>query len=272
MITNKQTTMLVRSGVALAAFGIILMASYAISELKAMSYIGEADKQVSSISVSGEGDAYAIPDMASLSFSVKAEAKEQKIASSDANATVTKLIDALKSAGLNEKDIKTVSYELNPQYDWTQQICPKAEMYIAVPCTPGKQVLRGYAVNQQIEISIKGKKNFENVSSFVDIVTKNGATDVGQLQFKIEKPEKMQSEAREIAIKQAKNKAEKLADQLGVELVRIVGFYEGGYAPEYNGRATLTNKTMDMASGVAPSIPVGQNQYKSNVTITYEIE
>ncbi len=271
MISEKQTTMLVKSGVTLAITGTVLMAAYAMSTLKSMSFIGKSDKQVSSISVTGEGSSYSIPDMASLSFSIKAEAKDQKKAADEVNVSMKKMIDALKVAGLSEKDIKTNSYNLYPQYDWTQQVCPKAEAFIAVPCTPGKQVLRGYEVNQQVEISIKGKENFDNVANFVDVVTKNGATDIGQLQFTVEKPEKIQEEAREIAIKQAKLKAEKLAEQLGVELTRIVGFYEGGYSPEYNGRSAIMNK-MDMAAGAAPTIPVGQNQYKANVTITYEIE
>lgn len=270
MITEKQTTMLVRSGVVLAVTGTVLMASYAIFALKEMSFLGKGDKQISSISVSGEGDASTIPDMATLDFTVRAEAKQQKTAANEVNATMKKLVDALKAAGLPESDIKTTSYNLNPEYDYIQQVCPMQTL-VAQPCTPGKQQLRGYAVSQRIMISMKGKQNFDNASDFLDIVSKNGATDIGQLSFIVEKPEKTQAEAREKAIKQAKDKAEKLADQLDVELVRIIGFSEGGNYPIYNERM-MYSKAMDTMGGSAPVLPVGQNQYKSNVTITYEIE
>jgi uncharacterized protein YggE len=269
MITDKQITTLVRSGVALASFGVILMASFAISELKTMSYIGEADKQISSISVNGDGDSSAVPDMASLTFMVRAEAKLQKTAANDVNSKMKILVDALKAEGLKDNDIKTESYNLSPLYDYIQQVCPVQTM-TAQPCMPGKQQLRGYEVSQRIRISMKGKENFENASNFLDIVSKNGATDLSELQFTVEKPEKVQAEAREEAIKEAKSKAEKLADQLGVELVRIVGFYEGGNQPIYSERLSYS-KSMDMAPGAAPTLPVGENQYRSSVTITYEI-
>ncbi len=272
MISEKQTTMLVRSGVILAVAGTVLMASFAANSLKEMSFMGESTKVTPTISVSGEGNSYAKPDMATLSFSVKAESKEQKKATDDINSTMKKLVDALKSAGLSESDIQTTDYNLYPQYDYIQQVCPDIKtIMIQQPCTPGKQVLRGYEASQRIQLSIKGKDNFEKVATFVDIVSKNGATDVGQLEFKVEKPEKAQAEAREDAIKQAKDKAEKLADQLDVELVRITGFYENNYSPVYNGRAMMAKESMDMAGGMAPTLPVGQNQFKSNITITYEI-
>ncbi len=271
MISDKQTTLLVRSGVVFAAMGTILMASYAIYALKSTSKIGEDNKQIPQITVSGEGDASAIPDMATLDFTVRAESKQQKTAANDVNTSMKKLVDALKEAGLSEADIKTTSYNLNPQYDWIQQVCPQQVLTEAKPCIPGKQQLRGYEVSQRIMISMKGKANFDNASNFIDIVSKNGATDIGQLSFTIEKPEKVEALAREKAIKQAKSKAEKMADELGVNLVRIVGFNEGGTVPMYNERVMYSKSSMDSVGGIAPTLPVGQNQYKSSVSITYEI-
>lgn len=270
MISQKQTTMLVRAAIVLAVIGTILMASFAISTLKGMNYMGKGEKQVPSISVSGDGDAYAKPDMATLDFSIQAESKDQKVAADNVNTTMKKMIEALKAGGISESDIKTTNYSLNPQYDYVQMPCEPTKSISGMGCIPGKQVLRGYQVNQRIQISVKGQ-NFDKVANYVDIVTKNGATDIGQLDFKVEHPEKLQAEAREKAIKEAKQKAEVLADQLGVELVRITGFYEGNSNPEYNGRAMLMNAKMDMVAGSAPTIPTGQNQYKSNVSITYEI-
>lgn len=271
MITEKQTTMLVRSGVVLATAGTILMAAYALGAFKQMNYIGTENKQVPSISVTGEGEAFATPDMATLEFTVRAESKTQKAASEQVNTTMKKLVDDLKSNGLDEKDIKTTSYDLQPQYDWIQSVCPMPVAGVSQPCNPGKQQLRGYAVSQRIEISMKGKKNFDNAAEFVDVVSKGGATDIGQLSFTVEKPEAIQADAREKAIKEAKKKAEILSEQLGVELVRITGFSEGSNYPVYATGRMLMKADMVANESAAPVLPTGQNQYKSNITITYEI-
>jgi uncharacterized protein len=100
-----------------------------------------------------------------------------------------------------------------------------------------------------------------------------GANNVSGLSFTIDDEDALTAEAREQAINDAEEKAEELADQLGVSLVRIVGFNEGGggYPVQY-ARAEMTMMALDEgAVGSAPSLPVGENKISSFVTITYEI-
>lgn len=272
MISETQSTLLVRVGIAALVAGIFLMGAQGIAALRGLDKDAAKDKQVATVTVSGEGDAYAAADVVTLDFSVSKEAKEQKAASEFVNTTMQKLVDALTAAGLTKNDIKTLSYDLQPQYDYVQQVCPVAAPGYAQPCVPGTQKLRGYMVSQRIEITMRGKENFDNAANFLDIVTKNGATDVGQLNFKVENTDKVQGEAREKAIAQAKTKAEALADQLHVKLVRIASFNENNATPFYGRGGMEYAKVMSAADvSPAPILPVGQNQYHSNVTITYEI-
>jgi uncharacterized protein YggE len=83
----------------------------------------------------------------------------------------------------------------------------------------------------------------------------------------------VQAQARQKAIDNAKEKANVLAKQLGVKLMRIVSFSEGGYYPVAN----LSYAAKDMASemgGAAPTpnIQTGENKVTVNVSIVYEIE
>ena len=97
-----------------------------------------------------------------------------------------------------------------------------------------------------------------------------GATEVSGLNFTFDDPNKLQDDARGKAIADAKTKADELAKQLGVRLVRIISFNEngGGYpGPMYS-------KVIGMGGDVAqsaPEISVGQNKVTSNVSVTYEI-
>ncbi|HXK37698.1 MAG TPA: SIMPL domain-containing protein [Candidatus Paceibacterota bacterium] len=271
MISETQSTLLVRVGTAALVAGIFLMGAVGISAIKGMGDESAKDKQIATVTVNGEGDAYATADVVTLSFSVSKEAKEQKLASEFVNSTMQKLVDALTAAGLSKDDIKTLSYDLQPQYDYVQQVCPLAAPGYAQPCVPGTQKLRGYMVSQRIELTMRGSKNFDNAANILDIVTKNGATDVGQLNFKVENTDKVQAEARAKAIAQAKEKAEKLAGQLNVKLVRIANFNENNAIPYFGRGGMEYSKAMAADVSPAPVLPTGQNQYHSNVTITYEI-
>jgi uncharacterized protein YggE len=99
-----------------------------------------------------------------------------------------------------------------------------------------------------------------------------GATEVSGLQFTFDDPQQGQLEARAEAIADAKAKANELAKQLGVSIVRVVSFNESsGGAP-----VPMYAKMLDSAAGnavaqSAPELSVGQNKTSSNVSVTYEI-
>jgi len=79
----------------------------------------------------------------------------------------------------------------------------------------------------------------------------------------------LQEEARKLAIDEAQEKAERLAEDLDVELVRIVNFSENGFEPQpFQARAF---DTMESTTAVAPVISTGENRVVSNVMIHYEI-
>jgi uncharacterized protein YggE len=95
---------------------------------------------------------------------------------------------------------------------------------------------------------------------------------VSGLTFTIDDEDKLNADARDKAIADAREKAEVLADQLGVSLVRIVGFSEndGGYTPMYMKREVAL-MSADAAGGAAPELPMGENKIISRVSVTYEI-
>lgn len=230
-------------------------------------YIGRDVNAQTTISVSGDGDAYAAPDIATVSFSVTQESKNSVDARKVVDAQMKKINDFLAAAGVLEKDIKTTGYNLYPKYEWEQ----KQIVCIAYPCVqpPGKQVLTGYEVSQSVEVKIR---NLDDAGKVLGGLSDNGATNVSGLSFLVENEDEVQATAREAAITKAKTKADQLAKDLGVTLVRIVSFNEGGNYPVFYGRGGM--KTMSADSEMAPSMPsvsAGENKYTSNVTIVYEI-
>lgn len=252
---------------ALATLALFLLIS-SLKALKEFRYVGSGVTASNTISVSGMGEVFAVPDRATFTVTVREEAKEVADAQEAATKKSNDIIEYLKDAGVEEKDIKTVSYNVNPKYEYSQGVCTPTS------CPPSKQTLVGFEVYQSLEVKVQDPKKAGDLLSGVG---GKGASEVSGLSFTIEDEDQLKTDAREMAIGEARAKAEQLADQLGVKVVRVVGFYEdsGGYMPYYaKGGVAMDSISFRSEAAMAvpaPDIPAGENKIVSNVNITYEI-
>lgn len=234
-----------------------------INGLKEYSYIGGQGVPQNVVSVSGQGEVFSNPDVATFSFGVVESAKTVKEAQDSSTKKIDSALAKLKSAGIEDKDIKTSDYSVYPKYEYTNGICT------ANICPPSKQILVGYEVSQTITVKVR---KVDTAGEVLGSLGDTGVTNVSGLSFTIDDEDALNREARQKAITEAKNKAEVLAKDLGVRLVRIVSFSENGATPPMP-----IMYARDMASGMGgvaeskATIPTGQNKIVSNVSITYEI-
>lgn len=234
-----------------------------ISEIKAYTFIGGGVPSSNTVTVSGEGEVFIIPDIANFSFSVIEEAKTVPAAQETATKKMNAALAVLKSAGIEEKDIQTTGYNIYPQYDYLQEVCTQYR------CPPGRQELRGYEVSQTISVKIRDTSKAGTVLAAIGGA---GASNISGLTFTVDDEDVPLRDARKLAINDAQVKAEALAKDLGVRLVRIVSFSEGGATPYYfKAMATEAYGFGGADGATAPEIPVGENRIVSNVSITYEI-
>lgn len=235
-----------------------------LSGLKKLSYIGKEIYPQRTVMVSGEGEAFAIPDIASFSFSVVETGKTVADAQEKADKKIEKALTSLRESGIEDKDIKTTNYSFYPKYEWEQIVC------ITYPCPQGKNVLNGYEVNQTITVKVR------ETDKAGDLVTKIGAlgaSNVSGVEFTVDDREKYVAQAREQAIIKAKENAKKLADDLGVNLGKMIYFNEtGNYPTPYYGEGM--GGDMMKASVAAPraELPAGESKITTQVSLTYEIK
>lgn len=214
------------------------------------------------VTVQGDGQATMAPDVARVSFTVE----NTKATVADAQAATTKqanaAIDAVKKLGVADKDVKTLSYNISPQYSYPNpcplgSICPD---YIRAP------KIIGYQVSETVQVTMR------DLDKVGDLLSELGTLEVQNVNgpaFALDDPTAGYDAARADAIAKAKTQADLLAKQLGVRLGKIVNFSEssGGYpVPMMYG---LGGGVADKAS--APSVPTGENTYNASVSITYEI-
>jgi hypothetical protein len=213
------------------------------------------------ITVSDTGEIYVKPDLALTTFSVISEAKTVAEAMSENTEKMNAVIDFIKDQGVEDKDLKTTSFNVYPRYEWREK-----EGCIP-PCPLGERVLVGYEVRQSLQVKIR---DLEKIGVIIEGVTEVGANRVGDLQFTIDKQDELKKQAREQAIEKAKTKARELASQLGVNLVRITNFSESSVFPRFYG----LEKAVGVGGGeevTMPQIEIGENKIEVTVTITYGI-
>ncbi len=215
------------------------------------------------ITVSGDGEVFAKPDVATFSFSVNTKADDASTAISDSAAAIKSMLEFLKEQAIEERDIKTTNYYSSPRYEYPDTRCTQWG------CPPvGEQKIIGYEVTQTITVKVR---NPAKAGELIAGVGSRGATNISGLNFTIDDTDALKAEARTAAINEAQGKAEKLAKELDVRIVRMAGFWEDEGVMPYYGMGGKEMMMADAATVRAPQLPVGENTITSRVNITYEV-
>lgn len=207
------------------------------------------------VSFSGNGSVVAQPDIAIVDVTILTEADTSKAAQDDNSAKSQGVVSYLEDQSIEEKDIKTSGYNINPRYTYPRD---------------GTPVVTGYQVRQSITVKIR---DLDSVGAVLEGVVSAGANQVSGVNLTIDDPEALQEEARAKAIADAKEKAKNLEKQLGISLGRIINFSEGSRGDFTVARAlSLDESGIGGAELVIPDIPIGENEIISNVTLTWQIK
>ncbi|MDQ3076640.1 MAG: SIMPL domain-containing protein [bacterium] len=249
------------------AFATVFLFVLTIGTVRSWNESDAATGERPQITVLGTGEVTKVPDIAEFTFTVQEEGKTTKEAQDKATAKANAAIAYLKESKIEDKDIKTIGYNVNPKYEYRTTAC-----IAGVPCVPGNQVLIGYEVSQSVQVKVRDTSVAGNVLSGIGNLS---VSNVSGLNLTIDDKTELEREARQKAIDDAEAKARALAGDLNVRLVRITNFQEttNGIPPIYYGKESVMNQTMDSrgAAAPAPQLPGGENTITSNVTITYEI-
>jgi uncharacterized protein len=153
--------------------------------------------------VSGQGTVSVTPDIAILNLGVSVQASKVADAQPQAAEAMAKVIASLTANGVDQKDISTQYYSISPltKYDNNTQ----------------QSTITGYQVTNIVNAKIR---TVDKVGAIIDAVTPAGgdATRINSISFSVDKPEQYYSQARTLAMNDAKVKAQELAKLAGVNL------------------------------------------------------
>lgn len=220
------------------------------NNLQKSKYIGMAPKQERTIQVAGYGKIVGSNDIAVTTIGYSNTSTDVATAQANNKKIMDAVLKDLKNMGIKEKDIQS-NYSVYPQYNYTNS---------------GRK-FGGYQVNHQMKIKIR---NLSTVSNVLTLAGKYGANQVGGLNFTVDDNESLKSQARIKALADAKNKAQVIANYLGVSLGKAVSYNE------YENNKTYYPIAKTMVEGLggtsAPEVSTGSSNVEMNVNVIYEIK
>ncbi|MBU2582309.1 MAG: SIMPL domain-containing protein [Alphaproteobacteria bacterium] len=211
---------------------------------------GDKDMQ-RTVTVSASASISAKPDMARITSGVQTEAASAKEAASANTKTMANLIDGLKSLGIEEKDIQTSNFSVNPRYQHSGDGRPPR--------------IDGYQVSNDVNVVIRDLKA---VGDILDKMIGLGANQVRGLAFEVSAAETLTDEARTAAIANARRRAELFAKAAGAGVGEVIEIREGGGG--YEGPRPMRAARSEMAMSVP--IEAGEQSLAASVTVTWELK
>ena len=201
------------------------------------------------IIVVGEGSISAAPDAARITSGVTTRAKTAKEASEINAKAMASVVATLQSAGIEQKDIQTSRFSVQPVYT-----------------SPGpnlEQKLTGFAVSNQVGVTMR---QIDKVGEMLDRLLTAGATDAGQVEFLHLDSSKTLDRTREAAVADARRKAELYAHAAGLTLGAVAWLMEDSSAPVFASKGA-----MRAAMPGATPIASGEDMLQVRITVGYEI-
>jgi len=191
--------------------------------------------------------------MALLSIGVSTKEDTVAAANSAVQDAMDRLLSSLEANGIVEKDIQTTQFSISPEYDY-QLNEPR---------------LTGYRVTHMLQVKVR---DIDRAGEVIDdaVEAAGDLVQVGSISLTIDDTSPMASQARELAMADAKAKAQELAQLADVELGKPISISESSYTPTPPVYYSRDAAGAEMAPA-ATTISTGELEVVVSVQITYAI-
>lgn len=202
------------------------------------------------ISVGGEGKVMVKPDEAVLYIGVETNNEDSKIAKTQNDAVMAKMIDFLKKSGVNAKDYKTEQVSLYQRQDYQTK-----EKY--------------FQASQSIQIQITDLTKYESLMAGL---IEAGANKINSVQFRSSEVEKYESEARKKAVENAQKKAKDYAETLGQNVGKALMVYENNTQTIFPRVGQMKAMAYAESDTATQTLAEGEIEITAHVNISFELK
>jgi len=206
------------------------------------------------VSVSGQGEVEAEPDMAHVAMGVEARKPTLAEARAEVNATVERVLKLTRDLRIDPKYVNATRVQVQPEYNWN----PKDR----------KRTLLGYVVSRQVRVELR---DLEQLGPLLERAVDAGVNQVGDPALDSTRRKELEREAMGRAVADARLNAEALARAADVRLgaVRTLnGAASAPPMPMYRMQAAMADVA---AAPPEPSYPTGEMKFSASVNAEYDL-
>ena len=210
------------------------------------------NEQTRQLNISGTGEVYLVPDIAYVYIGTRSEAVEVGDALSQNNQQAQNIAKVLTDMGVDQKDIQTTAFNVYPVQNYGPE---------------GEPMETRFVVENTVFIKVR---ELQRLGELLDVVVRNGANQINGISFNVEDREQAEADARRLAVIDAKQKAEELAESAGVslgDLINLNVYSYGNPQPMYESKGGGYSADMSAAP-----IASGQLLITAEATLTYRIK
>jgi uncharacterized protein YggE len=217
--------------------------------------VSEGTENLKTISLTGSGSSSAQADQATVNLGVQVISELANEAIGENAETMTAVIEAIKALGVSEDDIVTTSYSVYPQYDWTEE----------------GRVFVGYSVTNLVQVTVK---DLDIVGDVIDAAAVAGANQINGISFELSdaKREELKTNAYIAALTDAQDKADVIAETLGLTISGVQSVTEYSYTPVRSYEMYEESVAMDGAMRASTPIVSGDLSVTVSVHIVFLFE
>ncbi|GAB4419940.1 MAG: SIMPL domain-containing protein [Anaerolineales bacterium] len=217
--------------------------------------MADAAPPVRTMNVNGTGQVFLSPDIAYIYIGVHSDEATAAEAVAANNTETQKVIEALKAAGVEAKDIRTTNFSIWPN----QQYGPD-----------GQPTGTRYVVDNSVFVTVRA---LDELGDLLDSAVEAGANSINSIQFDVADKTEALKKAREEAVKDAKAQAQELADVAGLKLgdMQTISFYDSAPVPYLDTFGKGGGGGVAMEAAAVPIQP-GQLTLMVTVSMSYEIK
>jgi uncharacterized protein YggE len=155
-----------------------------------------SDDAPRTITITGEGEVTAVPDIAYIDTGVVTEGKTAAEALAANTRAMNEVFKGLEEAGIEKRDMQTSQFSVYPVYEQAKDD--------GRPHTP---VIGGYRVQNQLTVKVR---DLDKAGAILDRVVTLGSNQLSGIRFEIDNPKPLMNEARKAAVKDALERAKRL--------------------------------------------------------------
>lgn len=204
------------------------------------------------MTASGTGTVYVTPDIAYVYIGVETKDASVGTALTRNNAQAQAVAAALEELGVAAEDIQTSAFNVYPSPEYSPE---------------GEIIRTNYVVNNTVYVTVR---NLSSLGQVLDAVVRSGANTINGVEFDITNKDEAISQARQLAIEDARKTADALSTAAGVKLGRLLSLYS--YTSGGGTRATFEGKGYGGGMDSGAPISSGQLLIIVNADLTYEIK